>query len=316
YRSSRLTCIWPIPGLSAGKRPSASGPFAQEILGRKRLNIRQCLEKLSERPVPPAECLQAFGNRLRKAGPDDMRRYTGNDHVRRDVPRHHGIGADNRTVAYRYTRHDHGAVADPHVIADRHPLRPASFPESLVHAAIAEIFVRPVAHLMGRRALHRMLQRIDARVRRDRAELTDLRVNAFGIALEIGEVPYLHLAQDHALRNRGIAAQPARLQLRRRVDAWLGIGETQVLHGLLYAAAAWKSKPADILATVCIFNRQRRRSILRGMKPAPANQPLMLAFAAAALSLAVIGGLGLAMWMDKGAALFLSLVEAGLAWCL
>lgn len=52
------------------------------------------------------------------------------------------------------------------------------------------------------------------------------------------------------------------------------------------------------------------------MKQAPANQPLLLVFAAAALSFAVIGGLGLAMWMDKGAALFLSLVEAGLAWCL
>lgn len=52
------------------------------------------------------------------------------------------------------------------------------------------------------------------------------------------------------------------------------------------------------------------------MKSAPANHPAFLVFAAALLLLAVVGGFGLAMWMENGAAIFLSLVEAGLAWCL
>ncbi|WP_265518107.1 hypothetical protein [Nitratireductor luteus] len=37
--------------------------------------------------------------------------------------------------------------------------------------------------------------------------------------------------------------------------------------------------------------------------------------AAAVIFLAAVGGLGFAMWLNNGPALFLSLAEAGLAWC-
>src|SRR5690606_15316766 len=57
----------------------------------------------------------------------------------------------------------------------------------------------------------------------------DLGVDRLGIALEIGEVADRHLAQDDALADRGIAPEPAGFQLRRRVDARLGILETQVV---------------------------------------------------------------------------------------
>jgi len=52
------------------------------------------------------------------------------------------------------------------------------------------------------------------------------------------------------------------------------------------------------------------------MRSAPENYSLLVKFAAAGMLLAGLGGLGLAMWVENGAALFLSLAEAGLAWCL
>jgi len=51
------------------------------------------------------------------------------------------------------------------------------------------------------------------------------------------------------------------------------------------------------------------------MKTAPANHPNLIKYAAAAMLLAGLGGVGLAMWVENGTALFLSLAEAGLAWC-
>ncbi|UUP16122.1 hypothetical protein NTH_00564 [Nitratireductor thuwali] len=37
--------------------------------------------------------------------------------------------------------------------------------------------------------------------------------------------------------------------------------------------------------------------------------------AAAVTSLAALGGLGLAMWLNNGPAMVISLAQAGLAWC-
>ncbi|WEX11365.1 hypothetical protein [Chelativorans sp. AA-79] len=51
------------------------------------------------------------------------------------------------------------------------------------------------------------------------------------------------------------------------------------------------------------------------MRSAPVNYPVLFKFAAAGMLLAGIGGLGVAMWVENGAALFLSLAETGLAWC-
>jgi len=51
------------------------------------------------------------------------------------------------------------------------------------------------------------------------------------------------------------------------------------------------------------------------MKSAHASHPAFFRLALAAALLAGLGGVGLAMWMKNGAALFLSLAEAGLAWC-
>lgn len=51
------------------------------------------------------------------------------------------------------------------------------------------------------------------------------------------------------------------------------------------------------------------------MKPVPANLPPLLKLGPPLLLLAALGGLGLAMWVENGAALFISLAQAGLAWC-
>src|SRR5688572_9794752 len=118
-------------------------------------------------------------------------------------------------------------MADPDVMADAHRLALPPRLESGVDAQPAEIFVRPVAHLVLRDALDRMLQRIDAGVGRDRAELADLRVDRLRIALEIAEIADRHFAQDDALADRGIATEPAGFQLRRRVNARLRILEPE-----------------------------------------------------------------------------------------
>ncbi|HMQ56985.1 MAG TPA: hypothetical protein PKE65_00380 [Rhizobiaceae bacterium] len=46
----------------------------------------------------------------------------------------------------------------------------------------------------------------------------------------------------------------------------------------------------------------------------PANQLALLALGG--LLLAVATGVAFAGWLDKGAAMFLALAEAGLSWCL
>jgi hypothetical protein len=51
------------------------------------------------------------------------------------------------------------------------------------------------------------------------------------------------------------------------------------------------------------------------MRSASAHPAFFLKAAAAGMLLAGLGGFGLAMWVENGAALFLSLAETGLAWC-
>lgn len=51
------------------------------------------------------------------------------------------------------------------------------------------------------------------------------------------------------------------------------------------------------------------------MKPASVSYPAILWFGLLLVLLAALGGVGLAMWMENGPAMFLSLAAAGLAWC-
>ncbi|MCT8996893.1 hypothetical protein [Chelativorans intermedius] len=52
------------------------------------------------------------------------------------------------------------------------------------------------------------------------------------------------------------------------------------------------------------------------MKPAPDSLQRLLAVSAFAMLLAALAGLGFALWMENGVAMFISLAQAGLAWCL
>src|SRR5690606_39432744 len=145
-------------------------------------------------------------------------------------------------LADRNAGHDDSAVADPHIIADRHLLGPASFAEGIVDAEITEIFVRPVADLMRGDALERMLQRIDTRVGRDGAEFADGRIDSLGMPLEIREIADLDLAQHDAFRNGDVASQPAGLHDCCRMDAGLGIGEAEIVHASALRSPDWPGK--------------------------------------------------------------------------
>ena len=52
-----------------------------------------------------------------------------------------------------------------------------------------------------------MLQRVDPAVGGDGAELADLGIDRFRMALEIGKVAQRHLAQDAALADGGVASR-------------------------------------------------------------------------------------------------------------
>lgn len=52
------------------------------------------------------------------------------------------------------------------------------------------------------------------------------------------------------------------------------------------------------------------------MNPSPVHLPGLTGIAVATALLALLGGIGLALWMDNAAAMFLSLAQAGLAWCM
>ncbi|MFC5585650.1 hypothetical protein ACFPOD_11040 [Nitratireductor kimnyeongensis] len=47
----------------------------------------------------------------------------------------------------------------------------------------------------------------------------------------------------------------------------------------------------------------------------PRQMVLWLKLGASALLLAALTGLAFAMWLEKGAGIFLALVESGLSWC-
>ena len=97
----------------------ASGSvFIEERLGRQTAEVVERSAQRRVRPVPPGECVHARANAFREAGPQRSRRHADDDHVGRDVVRHHRAGADHRAVADRDAGGDRRAVADPDVVAD------------------------------------------------------------------------------------------------------------------------------------------------------------------------------------------------------
>lgn len=52
------------------------------------------------------------------------------------------------------------------------------------------------------------------------------------------------------------------------------------------------------------------------MRTGQLTYPTFLKIAAAGIVLALLGGWGTGLWLERGAALFLALAETGLAWCL
>ena len=175
------------------------------------------------RPVPPGHLDQRRGDIRRKALAQDARGRTGDDRIGGHVAGDHGIGTDDRAVADGNAGHNDCAMADPDIIADGDarglPVRPVAG----IDAVETEIFVRPVGDLVRGDALHRMFERVDADIRRNRAELADGRVDRLAMALEIGEVADFDVAQQDARADRDEAPETAALELGRRMDLRFGI---------------------------------------------------------------------------------------------
>jgi hypothetical protein len=59
------------------------------------------------------------------------------------------------------------------------------------------------------------------------------------------------------------------------------------------------------------------KSYIQAMKSSSSiSAPRMMLYAALALSAAVASGLTFAAWFNQGDSIFLSLINAGLAWCM
>jgi hypothetical protein len=69
-------------------------------------------------------------------------------------------------------------------------------------------------------------------------------------------------------------------------------------------------------ATVCTFASRSAETIFANMRTGQLTYPTFLKIAAAGIVLALLGGWGTGLWLERGAALFLALAETGLAWCL
>src|SRR3954471_21706251 len=69
-------------------------------------------------PVPPGRAQEALDVAVVEPLPEHGRRVAADDRVRRHVGGDDRARADDRTVTDAHPGHDHGAVADPHVVAD------------------------------------------------------------------------------------------------------------------------------------------------------------------------------------------------------
>ena len=105
-------------------RPGKFGPRS----GRGRLRRRACGNPAAPRTARRATSpTRRDARTLRDGGgealADEPRRHAAHDRVRGDVARHHRAGPDHGAVAHRDARQHGGAMADPHVVADRDGLR-------------------------------------------------------------------------------------------------------------------------------------------------------------------------------------------------
>src|SRR5690606_4418059 len=131
-------------------------------------------------PVPPCQAHELSGRFRCKTRADYPRRHSPNHRIGCNIAGNHGIRPNHGTVADRHTRHDDRTVAYPDIISAGDGLLHAAPAEVRVKLLKAEILIRPIAHLMGGDAFHRVLERIDADVSGYRTELADGGVYPFG----------------------------------------------------------------------------------------------------------------------------------------
>ena len=89
-----------------------------ELLQIRVAQQRQNLHQLFRLQIPPLIARQQVFQLRVKALLDESRRVPAVNGVRRNVLHHHGIGGDDRAVAYFRAGHDDALAPDPHVVPD------------------------------------------------------------------------------------------------------------------------------------------------------------------------------------------------------
>ena len=109
-------------------------------------------------------------------------------------------------------------MSDPHVMADHHLLHHALVAKSLIELLAEEIFVGPVGDLVLAHPLQRVVERIDANIRRNGAELADRCINDFGMPLDIGVVAEFGVLERDSLGQHSEPTEFRVAQLGARMD--------------------------------------------------------------------------------------------------
>src|SRR5690606_25212823 len=126
-------------------------------------------------------------------------------------------------------RRDDRTMADPYIVADDYALRLTPCPKLSINAEITKILIRPIADLMRRQPLHRMLESIDANIRGNGTELADFGIDPLAVPLQIGEVTHIDFTKNHTLADIGISSQFHGFQLGRGMNARFAVLEMKII---------------------------------------------------------------------------------------
>src|SRR5438445_7322457 len=200
------------------RSPSLPAILFQE---RLRLQIAEIVERGAQPgmvPIPPGERLVALGGAAVEALADRFCRHAGDDRVGRDILRHHGAGADRRTIADCHTGQDGRAVAKPGVVTDGDALGAALGEELALMLGVVPIVRGAIGEVMQRRPPGRMVGGVDARACCDVRELSNGRAPDGAVLHHIGIVAELAFRDPAALGDLGPASQCRILDPRSRMN--------------------------------------------------------------------------------------------------
>jgi hypothetical protein len=108
-------------------------------------------------------------------------------------------------------------------MTEHDPIGHSPLAKLAVELLAKEILVRPIGDLVLAHPIDRMFERIDRGIGGDRSELSDARIDSFGIALEIRIVAELAVLEGNSFADRREPAELGVAKRRARMDLGLAV---------------------------------------------------------------------------------------------